>query len=273
MEAGNGNGNGGGNGDAIRLERVSKRFGDFTAVDDIDLSIPKGEFFSLLGPSGCGKSTILRALNRSNDTVRGFRVEGQIELDGRDIYAPQFDMNELRRRVGIVYQRSNPLPRSVFENVAYELRNLGQVTTRTELQDRVESALKDAALWPEVSDRLNSSAPTSTTSSADITKRVRLAGSVPGSSPWRWSHCTAGRKPIRSTRWRAQVWSPMEATPGRPHSSATMAMGSSVSSQPRMEKQSGRSMTRATSKRGMTSVASASRGTTSMVSRGSGIAS
>ncbi|MEO6391079.1 MAG: phosphate ABC transporter ATP-binding protein [Pyrinomonadaceae bacterium] len=135
---------------------VSLFYGRDMALHNLTLAIPERQVTAMIGPSGCGKSTLLRAINRSNDQFRGFRVEGQVELDGRDIYSAQFDVNELRRRVGVVQQRSIPLARSVFENVASGLRELGLVTSREELQDRVESALRDAMLWPELADRLNS---------------------------------------------------------------------------------------------------------------------
>jgi phosphate transport system ATP-binding protein len=113
---------------------------------------------ALIGPSGCGKSTFLRTLNRMNDTIPGTRAEGIIEIDGQDIYAPGTDVVELRRKVGMVFQKSNPFPKSIFDNVAYGLRINRLAANKTELHERVEQALLDAALWPEVKDRLKSSA-------------------------------------------------------------------------------------------------------------------
>jgi phosphate transport system ATP-binding protein len=113
---------------------------------------------AFIGPSGCGKSTFLRTLNRMNDTIPGARAQGRVELDGEDIYAPNTDVVDLRRRVGMVFQKSNPFPKSIFDNVAYGLRINRLAASKAELQERVEKALTDAALWPEVKDRLKSSA-------------------------------------------------------------------------------------------------------------------
>lgn len=143
-------------GPKIEFADVSLFYGRDMALHNVTLTIPERQVAALIGPSGCGKSTLLRAINRSNDQIRGFRVEGKVELDGRDIYSPHYDATELRRRVGVVQQRSVPLARSVFDNVASGLRELALVTSREELQDRVESALRDAMLWPELADRLSS---------------------------------------------------------------------------------------------------------------------
>jgi phosphate transport system ATP-binding protein len=113
---------------------------------------------AFIGPSGCGKSTFLRTLNRMNDIIPGTRVEGQVLIDGRDIYGPGSDVVRLRRRVGMVFQKSNPFPKSIFENVAYGLRVNGLARTRSALHGRVEDSLKSAALWDEVKDRLHESA-------------------------------------------------------------------------------------------------------------------
>ena len=113
---------------------------------------------ALIGPSGCGKSTFLRSLNRMNDIVPGARVEGAIRIDGTDIYAPSVDVVDLRRRVGMVFQKSNPFPKSIFDNVAYGLRINDMTRSREELRGRVEASLKSAALWDEVRDRLHTSA-------------------------------------------------------------------------------------------------------------------
>lgn len=140
----------------LSLTDVSLFYGREMALHNVTVTFPERQVTALIGPSGCGKSTLLRALSRGNDAIRGFNVEGRVELDGRDIYAPQFDVAELRRRVGVVNQRSIPLARSVFENVANGVRELGLVNSREELQDRVETALREAALWPELADRLTS---------------------------------------------------------------------------------------------------------------------
>ncbi|HEV2704349.1 MAG TPA: phosphate ABC transporter ATP-binding protein PstB [Pyrinomonadaceae bacterium] len=133
-------------------------YGRVRALHDITLDIREREVTALIGPSGCGKSTFLRTLNRMNDTIPGARAEGQVLLDGEDIYASGTDVVALRRRVGMVFQKSNPFPKSLFDNVAYGLRINRMTATKDELAARVEQALKDAALWSEVKDRLKSSA-------------------------------------------------------------------------------------------------------------------
>jgi phosphate transport system ATP-binding protein len=141
----------------VSLANASVFYDRDMALHNVTLEIPERQVTAVIGPSGCGKSTLLRAINRMTDAIRGFRVEGQVGLDGEDIYAPAYEVTKLRRRVGMVFQRSNPAARTVFENVAFGLRNLG-ITSRGELGDRVQHALMEAALWREVSDRLNSSA-------------------------------------------------------------------------------------------------------------------
>src|SRR5712671_3431645 len=133
-------------------------YGDRRVLDDIHVNIRPNEVTALIGPSGCGKSTFLRTLNRMNDIVPGARVQGAVTIDGQDIYAPSVDVVDLRRRVGMVFQRSNPFPKSIFDNVAYGLRINRLTRSREELGGRVESSLKAAALWDEVKDRLNTSA-------------------------------------------------------------------------------------------------------------------
>ena len=113
---------------------------------------------AFIGPSGCGKSTLLRTLNRMNDVIAGTRVEGSITIDSEDIYAAEADVVDLRRKVGMVFQKSTPFPKSIFDNVAYGLRVNHMTSNKVELRDRVEQALDDAALWSEVKDRLHSSA-------------------------------------------------------------------------------------------------------------------
>jgi len=133
-------------------------YGRTQALHRISLDVPERVVMAFIGPSGCGKSTFLRTLNRMNDTIPGARAEGEVALDGVDIYAPGTDVVALRRRVGMVFQKSNPFPKSIFDNVAYGLRINRLTSTRAELQERVEQALKDAALWSEVKDRLKTSA-------------------------------------------------------------------------------------------------------------------
>ncbi|MFN2443214.1 MAG: phosphate ABC transporter ATP-binding protein PstB [Thermoanaerobaculia bacterium] len=132
-------------------------YGDNQVLHGISLDIPEKQVTALIGPSGCGKSTFLRAINRMNDTIPGTRVDGLISIDGLDVNRPGLDVVALRRRVGMVFQKSNPFPKSVFENVAYGLR-IGGLGDRSLLEEVVERSLKRAALWDEVKDRLNASA-------------------------------------------------------------------------------------------------------------------
>jgi phosphate transport system ATP-binding protein len=138
-------------------EDVSVFYGSKQAINHVSLKIPEKRVTALIGPSGCGKSTFLRSLNRMNDTVEGVRVEGKILLDGEDIYAKGVDAVEVRRRVGMVFQKSNPFPKSIFENVAFGLRIAGEKDV-AKLEHVVEESLKGAALWSEVKDRLHESA-------------------------------------------------------------------------------------------------------------------
>jgi phosphate transport system ATP-binding protein len=133
-------------------------YGDKQALKNITLDVAANQVTALIGPSGCGKSTFLRTLNRMNDIVPRVRIEGDVRLDGRDIYAPDVDVVAVRRRVGMVFQRSNPFPKSIFENVAYGLRVNRMAGSRGDLAVRVEQALRRAALWDEVKDRLHESA-------------------------------------------------------------------------------------------------------------------
>lgn len=132
-------------------------YGGFKALEDISITINKNEVTALIGPSGCGKSTFLRCLNRMNDLIPGTRVQGGIQLDGEDIYAPNVDVVNLRRRVGMVFQKPNPFPKTIFENVAYGLRVNG-LKDKKAMADQVEKSLRQAALWDEVKDRINHSA-------------------------------------------------------------------------------------------------------------------
>jgi phosphate transport system ATP-binding protein len=133
-------------------------YGQRRVLEQISVRIRPNEVTALIGPSGCGKSTFLRTLNRMNDIVPGSRVEGAVTIDGQDIYASAVDVVDLRRRVGMVFQRSNPFPKSIFDNVAYGLRINRLTRSREELGGRLESSLKSAALWDEVKDRLHTSA-------------------------------------------------------------------------------------------------------------------
>jgi len=142
----------------IDVAALNFYYGARRVLDGITMKIRPNEVTALIGPSGCGKSTFLRSLNRMNDIVPGARVEGAVTLDGADIYAPSVDVVDLRRRVGMVFQKSNPFPKSIFDNVAYGLRINRLVRSREELGGRVESSLQAAALWDEVNDRLHTSA-------------------------------------------------------------------------------------------------------------------
>jgi phosphate transport system ATP-binding protein len=138
----------------ISIQELSFFYGRVRALNNISLAIPPNKVTAFIGPSGCGKSTLIRTLNRMNDVIPGTRVAGRVELDGEDIYAPDIDIVSLRRRVGMVFQKPNPFPRSIFDNVAYGLKINRMSQSRSELADRVEASLRAAALWDEVKDRL-----------------------------------------------------------------------------------------------------------------------
>ncbi len=141
----------------IRVEHLDFFYGSKRALTDVNLEIPERKIMALIGPSGCGKSTFLRCLNRMNDTIPGTVVKGRVLLDDQDIYSPGTDVVDLRRRVGMVFQRPNPFPQSVFDNVAFGPRVLGMTHNGT-LNDIVESSLRKADLWNEVKDRLRKDA-------------------------------------------------------------------------------------------------------------------
>lgn len=153
-----GNPAGGGDAAKISVSNLDFFYGKTQALHEISLKIPERVVMAFIGPSGCGKSTFLRTLNRMNDVIPGTRVAGEVLIDDRDIYAVGTDVVELRRKVGMVFQKSNPFPKSIFDNVAYGLRINRLTSSSSELAGRVEQALKDAALWEEVKDRLKSSA-------------------------------------------------------------------------------------------------------------------
>ena len=139
----------------VNIDGVIKAFGEVKVIHGVDCRIADGEFIVILGPSGCGKSTFLRCLNRMNDTIEGCRVEGDIKLDGQDVYDPKIDVVELRARVGMVFQKPNPFPKSIFENVAYGPKIHGLATNKTELEEIVVTSLRKASLFEEVKDRLH----------------------------------------------------------------------------------------------------------------------
>jgi phosphate transport system ATP-binding protein len=141
----------------IRAEGVSVFYSDKKAVDDVSIDIGTEHVTAFIGPSGCGKSTFLRTLNRMNDTIAGARVEGRIELDREDIYDGGMDVVQLRARVGMVFQKPNPFPKSIYENVAYGPRIHGLAPKKADLDEVVERSLRRAGLWEEVKDRLSES--------------------------------------------------------------------------------------------------------------------
>ena len=141
----------------VEIDKVNLWYGTKQALRDITMSMSKHRITAYIGPSGCGKSTLLRCLNRMNDLVDGIRITGSIRIGGADIYDAAQDVTELRKRVGMVFQKSNPFPKSIFENVAYGPRILG-MSSRSDLEGIVERSLRGAALWDEVHDRLQESA-------------------------------------------------------------------------------------------------------------------
>jgi phosphate transport system ATP-binding protein len=141
----------------IQTEALSLYYGRSKALNEISLTIPEKLVTAFIGPSGCGKSTFLRCFNRMNDLIDGVRIEGIARIGGHDIYGPDIDVIELRKRVGMVFQKSNPFPKSIYENIAYGLRLHG-TKARSELEGIVEQSLRGAALWDEVKDRLHTSA-------------------------------------------------------------------------------------------------------------------
>lgn len=145
------------NGTAVSVKDLDFYYGDHKVLHSISMDIEKNRVCALIGPSGCGKSTFLRTLNRMNDLVEGVRIEGNVKVDGLDVYGRQSDVVELRRQVGMVFQKSNPFPKSIFDNVAYGPRIHGTRNQR-KLQEIVENTLQKAALWDEVKDRLHQSA-------------------------------------------------------------------------------------------------------------------
>ena len=143
--------------DKIVIEHLNLWYGSFQALKDINLRLPANEITAFIGPSGCGKSTLLKSLNRMNDLVEGCRIEGTVTLDGEDIFSRKMDVNLLRKRVGMVFQKPNPFPMSIYDNVAYGLRTHG-IRSRVKLDEIVEKSLRGAAIWDEVKDRLKKSA-------------------------------------------------------------------------------------------------------------------
>jgi phosphate transport system ATP-binding protein len=142
----------------IGVDNLNFYYGEKRALDGISIQIRTNLVTAFIGPSGCGKSTFLRTLNRMNDIIPGTRVEGTVQIDGESVYGSGVDVVALRRRVGMVFQKSNPFPKSIFENIAYGLRINGLTKSKAEMADRVEESLRQAAIWEEVKDRLHESA-------------------------------------------------------------------------------------------------------------------
>lgn len=143
--------------DKITVENMNLYYGDFQALKDVSLKMQEKEITAFIGPSGCGKSTLLKSLNRMNDLISGCKITGKICLDGEDIYDKKMDVNALRKRVGMVFQKPNPFPMSIYDNVAYGPRTHG-IKSKAKLDEIVETSLRQAAIWDEVKDRLKKSA-------------------------------------------------------------------------------------------------------------------
>lgn len=141
----------------VKIENLTLKYSGTPALIDINMEIPKYKATAFIGPSGCGKSTFIRCLNRLNELIDGVTIEGSIKISGMDIFDPKIDVTELRKRVGMVFQKSNPFPKSIYDNVAYGPR-IGGIKSRSLLDEMVEKSLRSAALWDEVKERLNESA-------------------------------------------------------------------------------------------------------------------
>lgn len=141
----------------MKVEHLNLSYGDFRALRDINLNISEKEITAFIGPSGCGKSTLLKSMNRMNDLVPGCKIDGRIFLDYQNIYAREIDINGLRKRVGMVFQKPNPFPMSIYDNIAYGPRTHG-ITNKAKLDEMVEKSLRQAAIWDEVKDKLKKSA-------------------------------------------------------------------------------------------------------------------
>ncbi|MBQ2302503.1 MAG: phosphate ABC transporter ATP-binding protein, partial [Oscillospiraceae bacterium] len=143
--------------DILTVNDICLWYGNTKALKNININIPEKSITALIGPSGCGKSTFLKTLNRMNDLIPGVKIEGEVCYNGNDIYGKDVDVNELRRNIGMVFQKPNPFPMSIYDNVAYGPRTHG-ITNKAELDEIVERSLKDAAIWDEVKDRLKKNA-------------------------------------------------------------------------------------------------------------------
>ena len=141
----------------IDIKDMDLFYGDFHAIKDVNLSIPKNQITAFIGPSGCGKSTVLKSLNRMNDLVQGVKITGEVKYGDMDIFAPDTDVNKLRKEIGMVFQKPNPFPMSIYDNIAYGPRTHG-IKNKAKLDEIVENSLRGAAIWDEVKDRLKKSA-------------------------------------------------------------------------------------------------------------------
>ena len=141
----------------LTVENLSLHYGEKLALENVSFGIPRTRITAFIGPSGCGKSTLLRCINRLNDLIEGVRIEGDLRLEGNSIYDPSVDTTELRKKIGMVFQKSNPFPKSIYENIAYGCRIHG-ISSKQDLDEIVERSLQGAALWDEVKDRLDDSA-------------------------------------------------------------------------------------------------------------------
>lgn len=141
----------------MKIKDLKLWYGDFQALHGLDLDIPEKQITAFIGPSGCGKSTFIKSLNRMNDLIESCRIEGTIELDGKNIYSSKTDVNQLRKKVGMVFQQPNPFPKSIYDNIAYGPRTHG-IKNKNELDEIVERSLKQAAIWEEVKDHLDRNA-------------------------------------------------------------------------------------------------------------------
>ena len=141
----------------FKLEQIDLWYGDFQALKNVNMNIDANKITAFIGPSGCGKSTFIKTLNRMNDLVESCKITGTFLLDGEDIYGSNIDINSLRKRVGMVFQKPNPFPMSIYDNIAFGPRTHG-VKTKSKLDEIVEKALRDAAIWEEVKDRMKKSA-------------------------------------------------------------------------------------------------------------------
>ncbi len=142
---------------ALNVKELNLWYGEHHALKSIQAEIPKGNITTLIGPSGCGKSTFLKSINRMNDLVPGVKISGEIQFDGRNIYDEDVDVTELRKRIGMVFQKANPFPMSIYDNIAYGPRIHG-IKSKSKLDEIVEKSLRDAAIWDEVKDRLKTNA-------------------------------------------------------------------------------------------------------------------